>query len=131
MRLAGSLACLVLLAGFAPSPVGAPTAADGEARRCFASTDVRLVRFEPGSGAYIRTRSGQTLELAGPGPCLDVSDDPRIALRPMGLAGGDICVGDALRLDISSTASIQRTCNVRVIRTVPEGEVARIPGRRP
>ena len=130
MRLAGSLACLVLLTGFAPIEAGAPPEDAASAHRCFASTDARLVKFEAGSGVYIRARTGQVLELAGPGPCLDVTDEPRIGLRPMGLPGADICVGDALRLDISSHASIRRTCNVRVGRVVPDGEVAGISGRR-
>ncbi len=130
MRIAGSLVCFVLVAGFAPAPVAAPSGADNEPRRCFASSDIRLIKFQPGSGAFVRTRSGQTLELTGSGPCLDVNDDPRVGLRPLGLDGGDFCVGDSVRLDISSRASIQRTCNVRVARVVPESEVARIPGRR-
>lgn len=131
MRVAGSLACLILLAGFAPMKMEGQSSAREAPRRCFASTDLRLVKFEPGSGVVVRTRSGQALELSGPGPCLDVTDNPRIGLRPLGLDGADVCIGDSARLDIRSQASIERTCNVRVARIVPESEIARIPDRRP
>lgn len=130
MRLVGTLATLLLMTGCAPTGAEAPLGAETSARRCFTPSEARLIKFEPGSGVYVRTRSGEAVLLTGPAACLDVSDNPSIGLRAMGLENADVCIGDRAHLDISSHAAILRTCNVEVARVVPQSEIARLEGRQ-
>ena len=109
---------------------GAPLDAEPSARRCFTPSEARLIKLDPGSGAYIRTRSGPAVLVTGPAACLDVSDEPSIDLRAVGPDGADVCIGDPAHLDIRSHATILRTCNVEVARIVPQSEIARLPDRQ-
>ncbi|MBF0664389.1 MAG: hypothetical protein IR159_02390, partial [Brevundimonas sp.] len=118
------MAALLVISGCAPTGAGAPPGAEASARRCFSSSGIRLIKFEPGDGVYVRTRTGEALQLTGPAACLDVTNDASIGLRAFGLDGADICLGDPAHLDIRSHAAILRTCNVEVSRTVPQAEVA-------
>jgi hypothetical protein len=130
MRLVGTLASLLLITGCAPTAVDAPLNADASARRCFTPSETRLIKFAPGDGVYVRTRSGEALQLTGGAACLDVANDASIGLRAVGLDGADVCIGDPAHLDIRSHAAILRTCNVRVARVVPQSEIVQLPGRR-
>ena len=130
MRLIGTLAALLIVSGCAPTEAGAPGMADSSARRCFSPSDIRLIKLEPGDGAYVRARSGEALLLTGPAACLDVAQDASIGVRAVGLSTSDICLGDPAHLDIRSHAQVLRTCNVTVARVVPQSEIARLPGRQ-
>ncbi|MBW8304738.1 MAG: hypothetical protein K0M78_12555, partial [Brevundimonas sp.] len=63
------------------------------ARRCFSPTEIRLIKFEPGVGAYVRARTGEALLLTGPAACLDVTHEASIGLRARGLETSDVCLG--------------------------------------
>ncbi len=130
MRLVGTLATLLLIAGCAPMDPGGPSNAGTSARRCFSPSEIRLIKFEPGDGVYVRTRTGEALQLTGPAACLDATSDTSIGLRAVGLEGADVCLGDPAHLDIRSHATILRTCNVRVDRVVPQSEIVQLSGRR-
>lgn len=130
MRLVGTLAALLLVAGCAPMGADAPLEANASARRCFTPTEARLIKFEPGAGVYVRTRSGEALQLTGPAACLDAPGDPAISLRAVGPEGADICIGDPAHLHIRGHAVTERTCNVEVARVVPSGEIARLADRQ-
>lgn len=130
MRLVGTLATLLLVAGCAPMGAEAPLGAETSARRCFTPNEARLIKLDPGSGVYIRTRSGEAIQLTGPAACLDVSDDPAISLRAVGPENADVCIGDRAHLDIRSHAVGLRTCDVEVARVVPQSEIARLPDRQ-
>ena len=130
MRLVGTLATLLIVTGCAPIRADGPTDSGTSARRCFTPGDARLIKLDPGSGVYVRTRSGEALQLTGSAACLDVSDDPSIGIRAVGPANADLCIGDRAHLDIRSHASILRTCDVEVLRVVPQDEIARLPDRQ-
>ncbi len=130
MRLAGTLAALLVVSGCAPTDAGAPQTAGTSARRCFSSSDMRLIKFEPGAGVYVRARTGEALLLTGPAACLDVATEASIGVRAFGLDTSDVCLGDPAHLDIRSHAAILRTCDVTVSRVVPQSEIARLSGRQ-
>lgn len=130
MRLVGTLATLLLVTGCAPMGAEAPLGAEPSARRCFTPSEARLIKLEPGSGAYVRTRGGEAVLLTGPAACLDVPGEVSIGLRPVGLETADVCIGDPAHLDIRSHATILRTCNVEVARVVPQSEIAQLEGRQ-
>jgi hypothetical protein len=130
MRLVGTLATLLIVTGCAPVGADAPLNAEASARRCFSPSDTRLIAFAPGDGVYVRTRTGQALQLSGPAACLDVANDASIGLRAVGADGADVCLGDPAHLDIRSHATILRTCNVRVDRVVSQSEIAQLPDRQ-
>jgi hypothetical protein len=130
MRSVGTLATLLLVTGCAPRGAEASLGAETSARRCFTPNEARLIKLDPASGVYVRTRSGEAVQLTGPAACLDVSDDPSIGLRAVGPENADLCIGDRAQLDIRSHAAILRTCDVEVARVVPQSEIARLPGRQ-
>jgi len=130
MRLIGTFAALLVVSGCAPTGADAPGTAGVSARRCFSSSDIRLIKFEPGDGAYVRTRTGEALLLTGPAACLDVTYEASVGVRAVGLATSDICLGDPAHLDVRSHAQALRTCNVTVARVVPQSEIARLSGRQ-
>lgn len=130
MRLVGTLATLLIGAGCAPMGAEAPLGAESSTRRCFTPSDARLIKLDPASGVYVRTRSGEAVLLTGPAACLNVSDDPGIGLRAAGPENADLCIGDRAHLDIRSHAAILRTCDVQVARVVPQSEIARLPDRQ-
>lgn len=130
MRLVGTLATLLIVTGCAPTGADAPLNAEASVRRCFSPSETRLIAFSPGDGVYVRTRTGEALQLTGPAACLDVTNDASIGMRALGLDGSDVCLGDPAHLDIRSHATILRTCNVRVARVVPQSEIVQLPNRR-
>ncbi|HZW15039.1 MAG TPA: hypothetical protein VFF66_02170 [Brevundimonas sp.] len=130
MRLVGTLATLLIIGGCAPVGAESTLDAGSSSRRCFAPGEARLIKLDPASGAYVRTRSGEALQLTGSAACLDVSDEPSIGIRAVGPANADLCLGDRAHLDIRSHASILRTCDVEVARVVPQSEIARLPDRQ-
>ena len=130
MRLVGTFATLLILAGCAPVGTDAPLTAETSARRCFSPSEIRLIAFNPGDGVYVRSRSGQALQLTGAAACLDVANDASIGLRAIGLDGSDVCIGDPAHLDIRSHATILRTCNVQIARVVSQSEINQLPDRR-
>lgn len=130
MRLVGTLAALLVIAGCAPMGADASLEGEAPARRCFSPTDTRLIKFEPGVGAYVRARTGEALLLTGPAACLDVTQEASIGLRARGLDTADVCLGDPAHLDIRSHATILRTCNVVVSRVAPQSEIAQLSGRQ-
>jgi len=130
MRLVGTLTTLLIVTGCAPIGADAPSDSVSSARRCFTPGDARLIKLDPASGAYVRTRSGEAVLLTGPAACLDVSGDPGIGLRAVGPENADVCIGDRVHLDIRSHSAILRTCDVEVARVVPQSEIARLPDRQ-
>lgn len=130
MRLVGTLATLLLITGCAPMGAEAQLGADTSARRCFTPSEARLIKFEPGTGAYVRTRSGEAVLLTGSSACLDFSGEASIGLRAIGAENADVCIGDPAHLDIRSHSAVLRTCNVEIARTVPQSEIARLEGRQ-
>jgi hypothetical protein len=126
MRPYGLFASLLLVAGCAPMADGGDAAS---ARRCFPSAGAQLIKLDPGSGAYLRVRSGEALEFTGDAACLNPSGDPTVTLRPLGPDNADVCLGDAAHLDIRSHAVPLRSCNVRLARVVPRAEIERMPDR--
>lgn len=130
MRLFATFATLLAISGCAPNGTGAPPGAETAARRCFSSSDIRLIKFQPGDGVYVRARTGEALLLTGSAACLDVKNDASIGLRAVGADGADVCLGDPAHLDIRSHAAILRTCNVQVSRVVPQSEIDRLSGRQ-
>jgi len=130
MRLVGPLATLLVITGCAPVDGGAPSSAAASARRCFSPSEIRLIKFEPDDGVYVRTRTGEALQLTGPAACLDAASDSTVGLRALGLDGAEVCIGDPATLDIRSHATILRTCNVHVDRVVPQSEIVQLSGRR-
>ncbi|MCS6622781.1 hypothetical protein N0B44_07660 [Roseibacterium beibuensis] len=89
-----------------------------------------MIKFQPGDGVYVRTRTGEALQFTGPAACLDVTHEARIGLRAVGLDQADICIGDRAHLDVTSHAAGSRTCNVRLSRVVPQSEIARLADRQ-
>ena len=130
MRLVGTLGTLLIIAGCAPVDPGAPSGAEPSARRCFSPSEIRLIKFEPDGGVYVRTRTGEALHLTGPAACLEADNNVGVGLRAVGLDGSDVCIGDPAHLDIRSHETILRTCNVRVARVVPQSEISRLDDRR-
>ncbi len=130
MRLFPAFATVLAITGCAPTGTGAPPGAEASARRCFSSSDIRLIKFEPGDGVYVRARTGEALLLTGSAACLDVTNDASIGVRAIGLDSADVCLGDPAHLDIRSHAAILRTCNVQVSRVVPQTEISRLSGRQ-
>lgn len=130
MRLVGTLATLLVVTGCAPMGTDASLDSESSVRRCFSPSDTRLIAFAPGDGVYVRTRTGEALQLTGPAACLDVTNDASVGLRALGLDGSDVCLGDPAHLDVRSHAAILRTCNVRVARVVPQSEISQLPNRR-
>lgn len=130
MRLVGTLATLLFVTGCAPVGSEAPTGAPSGARRCFSAGEARLIKLDPGAGAYVRVDSGEALLLTGPAACLGRSGEVSIGLRPVGPENADVCIGDPAHLDIRSHATLLRTCNVQVARVVPQSEIARLSGRQ-
>ena len=104
--------------------------AEASARRCFTPSEARLIKFEPGAGAYVRTRSGEAVLLTGPSACLDGSGEASIGLRAVGAENADVCIGDPAHLDIRSHSTVLRTCNVEVARVVPQREIAQLEDRQ-
>ena len=130
MRLVGTFATVFILAGCAPVGTDAPLTADTSSRRCFSPSETRLIAFKPGDGVYVRSRTGQALQLTGAAACLDVANDASIGLRAVGLDSSDVCIGDPAHLDIRSHSTILRTCNVQIARVVSQSEINRLPDRR-
>ena len=130
MRLVGILATLLITSGCAPTAPDGALNAEASSRRCFSPSETRLIKFEPGDGAYVRTRTGEALQLSGPAACLDVTNDASIGLRAVGLDQSDVCIGDPAHLDIRSHATPLRTCNVRLARIVPQSEIVQLEDRR-
>jgi hypothetical protein len=130
MRLVGLFATLLIL-----TPGCAPTGAHGPpgqetSRRCFSSVSARLVSVQP-ERVYVRTRTGQTLELSGDDACIQAAGDGAIDLRPaIGPNTGNICIGQEAHLGIASHAAGRRSCVVQVVRVVPQEEINQLPGRR-
>lgn len=131
MRLVGLFATsLLVISGCAPTEVSGPPGSEST-RRCVSSVSMRLIAFEPGR-VYVRSRTGQALELTGEDACLSHTGNGVINVRP-GLVGpntGNICVGEGARLEIAAPAIGRRTCNVQVARIVPESEIQALPSRR-
>jgi hypothetical protein len=130
MRLVGTLATVLILAGCVPAGADRSFSGATSARRCFSPTETRLIKFQPGEGAYVRARTGEALLLTGPAACLDVTEEASIGLRARGLEGSDVCIGDRAHLDIRSHAAIFRTCDVRVSRVAPQSEIAQLADRQ-
>lgn len=130
MRLFATFATLLAICGCAPTGPATPPGAEASARRCFSPSGVRLIKFQPGDGVYVRARTGEALLLTGSAACLDVTNDASIGLRAFGLDSADVCLGDPTHLDIRSHAAILRTCNVQVARVVPQTEIDRLSGRQ-
>ena len=130
MRLVGILATVLITSGCAPTAADGPLNAEASSRRCFSPSETRLIKFEPGDGVYVRTRTGEGLLLTGPAACLDVTNDASIGMRAVGLEGSNVCIGDPGHLDIRSHATPLRTCNIRLARIVPQSEIVRLEDRR-
>lgn len=130
MRLIATCAAALAICGCAPTGPGTTPGVETSARRCFSPSDIRLIKFQPGDGVYVRARTGEALLLTGSAACLDVTNDASIGLRALGLPSADVCLGDPAHLDIRSHAAILRTCNVTVSRVVPQSEIARLSGRQ-
>lgn len=130
MRLVGTLAALLVITGCAPMEAQGPLNAEPSARRCFSPTEIRLIKFAPDDGVYVRTRTGEALLLTGSAACLGDTNNVSIGLRAFGLESADVCIGDPAHLDIRSHATVLRTCNVRIARVVPQSEIVQLPDRR-
>lgn len=129
MRPTAVFVSILMLSGCAPM-AESPQGGQASVRRCFSPEGARLIKLDPAAGAYVRTRSGQSLELTGLAACLDAPGDPGIALVALGPDDADVCLGDSARLRIRSQAAVERTCDVRVARVVPQDEIARMSGRQ-
>lgn len=132
MRSVGlSAPLLVLLFGCAPAQMGDAASTDGDpTRRCFSPVSTRLIAVEPGR-VYLRSRTGQALELTGEDVCLQAARHGAVSLRPaVGPATANVCVGAEARLDIVAHGSGPRACNVQVARVVPNAEIQELERRR-
>lgn len=135
MRLVG-LVPLILLFGCAPTQAGdatsGPEASDQESsgRRCHSPVSTRLIAVEPGR-VYIRTRTGQALELTGEDVCLTGAQHGAVSLRPaVGPRTANVCIGDQAVLGVVSHGTGRRSCNVQVARVVPNEEIDQLERRR-
>lgn len=135
MRLVG-LFPLILLFGCAPTQAGDASsgpewaAQEASGRRCHSPVSTRLIAVEPGR-VYIRTRTGQALELTGEDVCIQAASNGAISLRPaVGPATANVCIGEEARLGIVSHGSGRRACNVTVARVVPNEEIDQLERRR-
>lgn len=132
MRRLGLIAPLAILLGCAPTQAGGapPSQEESSGRRCHSPVSTRLIAVEPGR-VYIRTRTGQALELTGEDVCIGSAQHGAVSLRPaVGPRTANVCIGDQALLGIVSHGSGRRSCNVQVARVVPNAEIDELERRR-
>ena len=132
MRRLALIAPVLFLVGYAPIQAGgsAAPAQESSGRRCHSPVSTRLIAVEPGR-VYIRTRTGQALELTGEDVCLQGARHGAVSLRPaVGPRTANICLGDRAVLGVVSHGTGRRSCNVELARVVPNAEIDELERRR-
>ena len=103
-------------------------------RQCLNVSQVRNFRQGGTGTVYIRSGRNEVFELNSAGGCFDLDSASQLAILPdgVGLAGGQVCTGDAARIIIGGGTSARDVCRVRVTKRLTTEEVAALtPAYRP
>lgn len=131
MTVRSTLPALLVLAvaGCAPDLEGADgpaIQADGGARQCFSTSQVRNFRADGIAAVYLRANNTvYEVNAAGGCPDLDFTSSLAITSDLPSAGGSRLCVGDSARIMVPG--AMGGACRVRVTRALTAEEVAALP----